>query len=203
MTHQVNLNQKSILPGYGPVQLPTFLVTTLVAMLLSGVWFSLAWIEHQSLLTEEQEQRQLQAAAQQRLDDFQRQYPKVSNEPELLAQNQALTERLQRSRETYSGLAVQLENSADGFLTPLQQLSDYDLNGLWLSQIRLQDGQRRFLLEGFARDPELIPQYIEQLGQSSFDGISIEYFRLTKQENNALWQFSLSNTPLNDIAENR
>lgn len=203
MTYQVNLNRRSLLPGYGPVQLPLFVLTALLAIALSAVWFFLAWSERQSLLREERLLQQVLTTEQQRLNDFQRLNPTVSNEPELLAANEELAGRLQRARETYSGLANQLENAVDGFHQPLVQLSDYDLDGLWLSQIRLQDGQRRFLLEGYARNPERIPQYIEQLGASSFQGISIEYFRLNKQDDADLWQFSLSNSPLTDIAKER
>ncbi|EAR08885.1 PilN domain-containing protein [Reinekea blandensis] len=203
MTHQINLNRKHLLPGYSAVQLPTFLGVILLALLLGAGWVGAAWLEHQSLLQEASRLQTELETEQQRLTDFQRNYPNVTNEPELRSENEALTGRLMRARETYQGLAFQLENAVTGFYQPLTQLSEYDLDGLWLNQIHLQDGQRRFVLEGVARHPELIPQYLEQLGQSSFRGISIQSFTMNKQPAEDLWQFSLSNEqPAND-RENR
>lgn len=194
MTHQINLNRNNLLPGYSRIQLPAFLGTLCLAVLVSVIWISVAWAERQSLLQEASEMQERLATEQERLESFQRLYPDVSNEPELISENESLNTRLLRARETFSGLAFQLENAVTGFHQPLTQLSEYDLEGLWLNQIQLRDGQRQFVLEGMARHPELIPQYIEQLGASSFNGISIQSFTLDKQPSEELWQFRLSNT---------
>lgn len=203
MTHQINLNRNNQLPGYSGLQLPTFIGVFILALIVSAVWIGFAWMERQSLLAEESDLRSRLVTEQERLESFQRQYPNISNEPELVSENESLNRRLLRARETYSGLAFQLENAVTGFHEPLTQLSDYDLEGLWLDQIQLQDGQRRFVLQGFARHPELIPEYIEQLGDSTFSGISIQSFTLDKHPEDDLWQFSLSNTQPSGRQEDR
>lgn len=193
MTHQVNLNSQTLLPGFGPVQLPLFIATILVSILAGGVWFYLSWSERQSLLAQEQELQIALESEIQTLAQFQAQYPNLNDEPALQAENEELTAQLLRTRETFSGLANQIENAIEGFNKPLTQLSDYDLNGLWLNKIELKDGKRFFELEGVARSPELIPQYIEQLGESTFSGISIQQLTVTKEDRQNLWRFTLSN----------
>lgn len=194
MTRQINLNQPDLLPGYGPVQLPVFVMSVLLAVLLAIGWTWFRWSEHNRLLAEEQEwiTRADQALAE--LQSFQARNPNLANEDDLVALNSQLTEELRRVQETYQGLASQMENAIEGFGRPLLQLSDYDLDGLWLARISLRDGQRYFVLEGFARNPELIPEYLNQLSQSDYRGLSVDELSLSREaDNSELWQFRLSN----------
>lgn len=193
MTRQVNLNNQSLLAGFGPVQLPTFLLVILCAFIAAGIWIYLAWAEQQKLLQEEAQWAITLENELAQLTEFQAQFPNLYNEAELIEQNQNLNLRLAKTRETFSGLANQVENAIEGFNEPLKQLSDYDVDGLWLEKISLKDGKRSFALEGFAQIPALIPQYLEQLGQSSFNGISIEQLSVDKDAEKDLWRFVLSN----------
>lgn len=195
MTHQVNLNSKQIIPGFGPVQLPMFALVILAALIASGIWIYFSWNERQRLLQEEAQLRESLAVVQEELTRFQSEYPNINNEPELQAENERLSEQLAKARETFSGLANQVENAIEGFHQPLVQLSDYDLDGLWLDTIMLKDGTGFFALEGYSRNPELIPAYIEQLGNSEFSGITIKSLSLTKEAKQNLWRFTLSNSP--------
>ena len=195
MTRQVNLNSQTLLPGYGPVQLPTFIATVCIAIVLGAGWFYYGWSQKNALLKEEQQwlialEKEIGA-----LNNFQAEHPNTNNEPELIIQNEDLTTQLRIARETYSGLANQLENAIEGFHGPLTQLADYDLNGLWLTHISLKDGKRFFSMNGFARKPELIPQYLEQLGDSTFGGLSIQQLAVKKELKTNLWGFTLANHP--------
>ena len=196
MTRQVNLNSATLLPGYGPLQLPVFLATLFIALIAGSGWFYYGWAQYDDLLTEEQYWLASLESELAALNSFQADHPNTNNEPELIAQNEALSTQLSIARETYSGIANQLENAVEGFNKPLTQLADYDLNGLWLTKISLQDGKRYFSLQGFARNPELIPQYVEQLGNSTFEGLSIQQLAVNKENNSNLWRFTLANNPL-------
>lgn len=193
MTRQVNLNSQQLLAGFGPVQLPAFISTLVVALIAGGLWLYLGWAEQQKLLAEEAQWSATLNSELEQLARFQAEFPNLYNEAELNEQNAELNLRLEKTRETYSGLASQLENAIDGFNAPLQQLADYDVNGLWLSKISLQNGRSQFSVEGFAQVPALIPQYLEQLGRSTFRGISIEQLNVTKETDNNLWRFVMSN----------
>lgn len=194
MTHQVNLKTDDLLPGFGPVQLPLFVGVFLLAVAIAAGWIAFAWFERQSLLATEQEWTLNAQENLADLNEFQAAFPAVNDEETLEIENQDLTTQLQRTRETYSGLSDQLENAVEGFNTSLKQLSNYDVNGIWLEHIALQDGNRYFTLRGFSQNPQLIPQYLEQLGSSSFSGITIESMSVAKEEDQSLWRFSLSNT---------
>jgi len=194
MTRQVNLLQDDLLPGFGKVQLPIFLIAALITLIIAAGWVGVSVMAHQALLAEELEWRSTESSSLERLNQFRAQYPILNNESQLTAVNLQLVSQLRTARETYSGLANQIENAIEGFHTPLVQLAEYDLDGLWLNSIELKDGQRFFSLDGFVRNPELIPQYLDQLGQSSFGGISIDQLAVAKSTDQAnLWRFTLSN----------
>jgi uncharacterized coiled-coil protein SlyX len=52
---------------------------------------------------------------------------------------------------------------SQGFSPLLQALARHPMDGLWLTGIRLADGELE--LQGRARHPELIPQYLARLGE--------------------------------------
>jgi len=194
MTRQVNLLSDDLLPGFGKVQLPIFLIAALLTLIAAAGWVGVSLMARQALLAEELQWRTTESRSLEQLNQYRQQYPVLNNETELLGINRQLASQLQTARETYSGLANQIENAIEGFHTPLVQLADYDLDGLWLDSIALKDGQRFFTLDGFVRNPELIPQYLDQLGQSSFGGISIDQLAVAKSSDQAnLWRFTLSN----------
>lgn len=193
MTKQINLFKEGLLPGFGHVQLPTFLNVILLAIALSVGWFYFNWSERQALINERNSWQQISSTELENLETFQRLHPDLSNQDELKILNDDLSTKLQVRRATFSGLENQIENAVDGFTAPLTTLSDYDLNGLWLSSISLEDGKRLFSLEGYARKPELIPLYLEQLSESSFNGITVKQLAVNKVEKNKLWRFTMSN----------
>lgn len=194
MTKQVNLISNDLLPGYGPVQLPTFVLVLCVSIVCAALWLFSAYDTRSQLLAEQAAWQQTAKNQQQALETYQKLYPKMHNQDQLEQQNIELTANLNMRRTTLQDLADQLENAIEGFTQPLLQLSDYDINGLWLDTIQLKDGKRSFSLMGFAQAPELIPQYLTQLGQSDFQGISIAQLSIEKEiKQNKLWRFNLSN----------
>lgn len=52
-----------------------------------------------------------------------------------------------------------------GFAPLLEALARHPLDGLWLTGVRLSDGELE--LQGRARHPELIPQYLARLGEDA------------------------------------
>lgn len=204
MTKQVNLVSADLLPGYGPVQLPVFVFVFIGSVICALIWIASAYDTRAKLIEEQKIWQQTSNSQQQALASYQSLHPEMFNEDELEQRNVTLTADLNLRRTTLQDLANQLENSIEGFTGPLNQLSDYDVNGLWLETIHLRNGQRSFSLTGFAQTPELIPEYIAQLGQSDFKGISIQQLSVQKEENRrGLWRFSLSNDKQIDIAEVR
>ena len=197
MTLQFNLWRNQRLPGYDKVQLPVFIIAILFSFLAAALWLGYYGYRYNQKLQEEAFWTQQAAESLLILNRFQTSNPDLGNEARLQETNQQYAEQLQKSREAYSGLVNQVENAIEGFSQPLAQLSNYDINGLWLSTILLRDGQRAYMLEGFARNPELIPDYLEQLSASSFQGLAIDNLSVIKeQDQSSLWRFVMSNDHL-------
>ena len=194
MTKQVNLVSSDLLPGYGPVQVPSFVLVFVIALICAALWLFSAFDTRAQLLSEQTIWQQNAKNQQRALETYQKMHPEMHNQEQLEQRNIALTADLNLRRTTLQDLANQLENAIEGFTQPLLQLSDYDVQGLWLDTIQLKDGRRSFSLTGFAQTPELIPEYLSQLGQSDFKGISIQQLSVEKEiEQKQLWRFSLTN----------
>lgn len=204
MTRHINLLQPDMLPGHGRVQLPTFLVTLLLTLVACGLYAGYHWSVKQSLLDETGRwQTRVQDSAQ-RLREFREANPAMASEADLLARNQQLSERLSERENALSGLADQLGGGSRGFATPLKSLSEYDLEGIWLSRIELRDSQQHLGLRGFARQPGLVPRYLSQLEGSVFEGLNIQDLTIQQvPDDEALWQFSIDDRVGASLTNNR
>lgn len=197
MTRHINLMAADILPGFGRWQLPAFVVATLVTLLVSGLYTYYQWSERQDLLEDIAFWQQEVLTSQQRLQDFRRANPAMASETELQKENERLKLRLKERETALSGLATQLDISAQGFSRSLANLSSYDLEGIWLTRIQLRDSSAHLGLEGFTRNPGLVPRYLAQLEGSVFEGISIRNLNIQQagEESSNLWRFSIADTP--------
>ncbi|MCQ4309982.1 PilN domain-containing protein [Pseudomonas stutzeri] len=110
--------------------------------------------------------------------------------PQQLADREAENRELQRLADYLKTLDAQ---RSSGFAALLQGLADrHPPQGLWLTQIRLQAGGDEMALEGLTQDQELLPLYLQSLGQSSaFSGRDFARFDLQRDEQDLL-QFRLS-----------
>lgn len=193
MTRHINLMQPDMLPGHGRVQLPTYLVALSLTLLGCLSLIGYHWSMQRSMAAEIQQWEAKVDTSSKRLTDFQRENPTMIDEAELMQENKTLNTQLRQRKEALSGLNDQLGEAAQGFAQPLATLSDYDLDGLWLTRIVLRDSQQHLNLEGFARQPNLIPQYLDQLQGSIFDGLGIQNMSIKQTSNNdSLWQFYLA-----------
>ena len=107
-----------------------------------------------------------------------------------LAEQQAANQQLQRTLDYLKLLSA--EQSA-GFVAPLQALSErHPPDGLWLSRIELLNGGEAMRLQGYVQDQELLPQYLQRLGQSPvFQGREFARFELQRGDDQLL-HFDLS-----------
>ena len=195
MTRHINLMQPDILPGYGRWQVPTFISALLLILIGAAGYGGYHWNLRQTLLDETGYWQSQVQNSQQRLNDFRRENPSMASEADLLQENETLTTRLDERQTALSGLADQLDVSAQGFSEPLASLSNYDLDGIWLTRIELRDSRAHLGLEGFARGPGLVPRYLGQLEGSIFEGLSIQNLNIRQaRDDEALWRFTISDS---------
>lgn len=195
MTRHINLMQPDILPGYGRWQVPAFTVALLVVLVGGAGFVGYHWNLHQNLLDETGYWQSQVHSSRQRLNDFRRANPTMASEADLLLENERLETRLGEREAALSGLANQLDVSAQGFSEPLASLSDYDLDGIWLTRIELRDSRAHLGLTGFARDPGLVPRYLAQLEGSVFEGLSIRNLSIQQApDDDRLWRFNIADS---------
>jgi hypothetical protein len=201
MTRHINLMQADMLPGHSRVQLPMFATVLLLALIGSGAWMALTWHLHQTLRADLAQGQQAAARSEQALQQAGKVDPTLATEASLIQANAELTRQRNRRESAFSGLSTQLGESSRGFSTPLTQLSNYDLDGLWLSQIELRNSQQHLGLAGFTRQPGLVPRYLSQLEGSVYRGISIQNLNIEQSiDDQGLWRFTLADSVIGEEA---
>ncbi|PTS82082.1 MSHA biogenesis protein MshI [Pseudomonas sp. HMWF032] len=110
--------------------------------------------------------------------------------PEELAAREHDNRELQRLIAYLQVLGVQ---RSAGFVAPLTALTEqHPQSGLWLSGISLHQGGRHMRLQGRSQDQELLPQYLQRLGQSAvFKGREFARFDVQRGDDQLL-HFDLS-----------
>lgn len=197
MTRQINLMQADLLPGHGPIQLPVFVLTLVVALLASAAYLGYHLQVAARLQADRQGWETRVSDSERQLHRLRQANPAVASEAELRRTNDQLSQTLQARQTELSGLASQLDAAASGFAAPLASLADYDLDGLWLTRIELTGSRSRLGLEGLARQPGLVPRYLAQLDGSAFSGLSIRDLDIRQADDSeSLWRFSISDTPI-------
>jgi len=188
----INLYQRERRHGGGPRprQLRLGAVLVIAAMTVHGAWQG--WQLHAAGgVTQRAEQQAAQAET--RLEVVKAGFREPTLDPRLplqLAEREAENHELQRLADHLKALDAQ---RSSGFAALLQGLADrHPPQGLWLTQIRLHAGGDDLELQGLTQDQELLPLYLQSLGQSTaFSGRDFAHFDLQRDEQDLL-RFRLS-----------
>jgi hypothetical protein len=66
-------------------------------------------------------------------------------------------------------------SASDGFAARLEALANRQLDGIWLSNILLDSGDRRLAMQGRTTDPNLLPMFLSALTQErAMDGVRFD-----------------------------
>lgn len=192
----INLYQRERRRGGGPRprQMRLAVVLIVAVLVIHGAWQG--WQLHSArevAVLAEQQAVQAEAKLEVVMADF-REPALDPRLPLQLAEREAENRELQRLADHLKTLDAQRSN---GFAALLQGLADrHPPRGLWLTQIRLQAGGDDLALRGLTQDQELLPLYLQSLGQSSaFSGRDFARFDLQRDAQDLL-QFRLSSQAL-------
>lgn len=188
----INLYQRERRRGGGPrprqMQLGAALLVA--ALSIHGAWQG--WQLHAARVVArlaEQQAIQAEATLEAIKADFRepRLDPKL---PQQLAEHEAENHELERLADHLKALDAQ---RSSGFAALLQGLADrHPPQGLWLTQIRLHSGGDDLALRGLTQDQELLPLYLQSLGQSTaFRGRNFAHLDL-QRDGQDLLRFRLS-----------
>lgn len=100
--------------------------------------------------------------------------------PQRLAALEASNRQLQQLADHLQQL---LRERSGGFSPALDALAERHVAGVWLQQIRFEQGGSELLLEGFGQSPALLPGYLDSLGRApAFAGRQFARFDLDRDE---------------------
>lgn len=191
MKQQINLYVKQVkqtLPFSARLCLMSVLA---VALVMSAI----AWYSGQQA----SELRQQTASLKQQQKELQDKTSKILQQkrprPEstsLRRQHDQLQQKLV-AQERLSGLLQTLAPQGSGVFSPLLSgLSDKALSGVWLTRIQAASSASVITLEGKARDADLVPKYLKQLGEAdAYQNASFDQFELNRSDDSAL-EFRIS-----------
>lgn len=116
----------------------------------------------------------------------------------LVRQAEALRTRLRNIRLMRQ--AVTPSQARVNFSWYLEGLGRQSRNGIWLTEIRIGDQGRAFLLRGGTLDPAMVPDYVQALeNEPIFAGLSFDDLSMSLVENDLPYlQFSISTRCLPD-----
>lgn len=179
--------------GPRPWHMLAGLAVVLLVMLSHGLWAG--WQLHRGTQMVVEAERQAQALETQ-LAARQASFREPQLDPRLPEQLAAL-EAGNRQMQRLATYLQQLDTErSEGFVPLLAGLAERHLpSGLWLTHIRLRDGGTVLGLEGLSQRQELLPQYLNSLGQdAAFQGREFARFEV-RREDNGLLRFQLASQP--------
>jgi len=174
--------------GPSPLLMRAGLLLLLVLLLVHGLWQGWNLRRAGEALATTQQQAQ---AAESELSSSRASFTDPQLDPALpqeLSRYESGNQQLQRLGQYLRLLDGQ---RSQGFAAPLLALAERHTEGLWLTHIALNEGGAAMRLEGFSQDQELLPQYLQSLGQSpAFRGRQFAQFQL-QRDAAGLLKFSL------------
>jgi Tfp pilus assembly protein PilN len=144
-------------------------------------------------LDEQLEQAQANRdALQKRVAELRKQLPE--REPSLTLQQklQQLAAQRQASQQILDKLNREMRQDAVPFSSYFTGLARQDMNGLWLSSIRIAAAGEELHLGGGVSKPELVPKFLEKLSsEPAFQGRTFQVLQLNRQEQEPFIEFNL------------
>lgn len=186
--YQLEFQPKQISFPAKNILIVSILVLALVA--LFSLYFSHK-IEQQTSVISKQQLRL--DTSQNQLAALQQQLKSSAMSPLLIAEYDALVEKLNTEKATNVFLASQHLGNHQGYTGLLEALSSQSINGVWLVSFSLIDSTQKLELQGRTINPELIPAYIESLAKSDrFQGQQFSVFEIKKPSDDVnYYQFKL------------
>ncbi len=109
----------------------------------------------------------------------------------------AQLEQLQQQNQTQQQLLAYLSHhhfgNKSGFSAMLEDLANYRIEGVWLTDFSFTHGGQFLTIQGYALRSDLVPRYIDNLAKAtSFKGKAFTLFKMSQPDNaQHHYQFSL------------
>jgi len=129
-----------------------------------------------------------------RLATFQNSLPKVKKDLNLKDKLTQLEVDLINKKTVLNVLSEKKLGNTDGFTKQFAGLAKQTIKNLWLTKIHFLQGGTVLDIEGKAKKPTLVPQYLQALSSETiFNGTEFNSFIINRTEKNSSLKFKLSN----------
>ena len=170
-------------------------ILLVLGVLVAGLgllYLATQW-KHQILQNESVQLEARRAQATQRLQSLSDDLGPRQNDPALAERLAELQATRQQKMESLQVLAQGNLDDSTGFASFLDGLAQRRIRGLWLSDIRIDDGGRSLTLAGRTHHQALVPSYVELLAQEPvYAGKQFAELRLDRLGDSDNFNFVLS-----------
>lgn len=187
----LNLYQREATPRSGP-QSKMMMFGMGALLVLCGLHYAwLIWQWQQGGHRLAQAERRVEVQGQQ-VKKAQRSFIAPQLNPQLPLQLARQEAQNQALHGLVRWLALSAEEQRGGFVAPLAALAEqHPAKGLWLNEITLRGSDMR--LRGFSQNPQLLPEYVQRLSQSSvFENRLFARLDIDRDGDTQLLRFDLS-----------
>jgi Tfp pilus assembly protein PilN len=197
MGQNINLYRSVLIDRPNPLQTRQsgLLLLAFLALLIGLTLFSYWQLQNRQQLLEDLQHRTTERETL--VSQLEQQFPPREKNPQLEGEVRHLELRLAGQKQLL-GYFTSRENGGNGaILGTLEGLAKHVQKGVWLTNIQLEDSGQQVGLGGSALRPELVPAYLQSLGQQGvFRGQVFSRFKLTSlQEQPTAVTFSLESKP--------
>lgn len=181
--HRINLYLPRFRPPKFPREVFLFLITSFLTILGVLVVSIAGWLFNSYTAAQIE---QLQVEQNQRTNELKEltdKLPSLHIDKNLEMRVQRERENVNRHNKIISFLNQDLINDRRSFTSLFEQLSQQQVNGIWLSKIEILNQGSDIQLYGFAKTPEKVSRYILALGEkSAYTGRSFKQINVTQGE---------------------
>ncbi len=112
--------------------------------------------------------------------------PKMTRDDSLPAKFKKLERELEQKHVVLTVLSKRSLGNTDGFVEHLAGFARQHVEGLWLTNVRIEQGGTQLSLAGHALKPEYVPQYLKKLtNETVLQGTEFKSFLLVNEKKNA------------------
>lgn len=198
MRQDINFYQGSFrqeAPYFSAAFVAQALVAATIVMLLG---YGYAWQRTEGLQAELEGLARQEARALERLEKLRPIIKSVTGEKSLSEQLEDALQTLDEKQTVLALINGTTLGDTQGFSRHLRALARQNVDGLWLTQITLSGTGKKTSLQGRARQPELVPAYVQKLaGERPFAAQRFQQFQINRPDeaNDRAVEFSMNSEP--------
>lgn len=201
MMQQVDLIPEVLRPKYDPLNLKNVCAGVVLFALMMVAYGGFSQFSHDQL---ELRVTNLQTEKQQTIELISSLSQIIANKTQdtgLLARADQLKAEVESNEKLIELVKLTSIGTTKGFHQALQDLSEFHLNGVWLSEIKLQEGGSDILLRGGAVSADKIPEYLASLEKGvAFKGVPFKVIQLKRGDDQSqIIEFLLSSEPEKEV----